>query len=54
VTALYAGQVGIAKQFPPDRHTKQLQRLIILGGVLIIFDPLMMSTVMLETCRQMK
>jgi len=41
-------------QFPPDRHTKQSQRLIIPEDVLIQFDLLMMSTVMLETCREMK
>jgi hypothetical protein len=41
-------------QFPPDRHTKQSHRLITPGDVLIQFDILMMSAVMLETCRDMK
>jgi hypothetical protein len=36
------------------RHTKQSHRLIIPDDVLIQFDLLMMSTVMLETCREMK
>ena len=40
--AWYAGQ--------EDRHTKQSHRLIIPDDVLIQFDLLMMSTVMLETC----
>jgi len=39
---------------PPDRHTKQSLRLIIPDDVLIQFDLLMMSTVMLETCREIK
>jgi len=38
----------------PVRHTKQSHRLIIPDDVLIQFDLLMMSTVMLETCREMK
>jgi len=43
-------------QFLPDRLTKQSfkHRLIIPDDVLIQFDLLMMSTVMLETCREMK
>jgi len=41
-------------QFPPDRHTKQSHRLIIRDDVLIKFELLMVSTVMLETCREMK
>jgi hypothetical protein len=41
-------------QFLPDRHTKQSHRLIILDDILIQFDLLMMSTVMLETCREIK
>jgi len=45
VTAWYADR---------DRHTKQSHRLIISDDVLIQFDLLAMSTVMLETCRQMK
>jgi len=49
VTAWYAGQ-----EFPPHWHTKQSQRLIIPDDVLIQFDLLMMSAVMLETCRHMK
>ena len=40
--------------FPPDRHTKQSHRLIIPDEVLIELDLLMMSAVMLETCREMK
>jgi len=43
VTAWYAGT--------PSSH---LYRLIIPDGALIQFDLLMMSTVMLETCRYMK
>ena len=39
---------------PPGRHTKQSHRLIIPDDVLIQFDLLMMSTVMLKTCRDMK
>jgi hypothetical protein len=42
------------KKFPPDQHTKQSHILIIPDDVLIQFDLLMMSTVMLETCREMK
>jgi hypothetical protein len=38
----------------PDRHTKQSHTLIIPDDVLTQFDLLMMSTVMLETCREMK
>jgi len=34
--------------------SSQLHRLIIPDDVLIQFDLLMMSTVMLETCREMK
>jgi len=41
-------------QFPPDRHTKQSHRLIIPVDVVIQFDLLMMSSVMLETRREMK
>jgi len=44
----------ISLQFPPDRHTKQSHRLIIPDDVLIQFDPLIMSAVTLETCREMK
>jgi hypothetical protein len=40
------------QEFPPDRHTKQSHRLIIPDDVLIQFDLLMMSTVMLEKCRE--
>jgi len=47
LTAWYAGQeAGI-----PSCH---LHRLIIPDDVLIQFDLLMMSTVTLETCREMK
>jgi len=35
----------------PSSH---LHRLIIPDDILIRFDPLMMSAVMLETCREMK
>jgi len=52
VTAWYAGQEGT--YFPPDRHTKKSHRLIISDDVLIQLDLLMMSTVMLETYREMK
>jgi len=45
VTAWYAGQ---------NRNTEQSHRLIIQDDVLIKFDLLMMSTVMLETRREMK
>jgi len=41
-------------QFPPDRHAKQSHILIIPSDVLKQFDLLMMSIVMLETCREMK
>jgi len=44
-TAWYAG---------PDQHTKQSHRLIIPEDVLIQFNLLMMSAVMLETCREIK
>jgi len=37
-----------------DRYTKHSNRLIILDDVLIQFDLLMMSALMLETCRDMK
>ena len=36
------------------RHTKQSHRLTIPDDVLLQFDLLMMSTVVLETCREMK
>jgi hypothetical protein len=48
----YAGQKGT--EFPPDRHNSHLHRLIIPDDILIQFDLLMMSAVMLETCREMK
>jgi len=53
VTAWYAGQEGNCSFLTaiPSGH---LHRLIIPGDVLIQFDLLMMSTVMLETCREMK
>jgi len=38
-------------QFPSDRH---LHRLIIPDDILMQFDPLMISAVTLETCRDMK
>jgi len=40
--------------FPPDRHTKQSRRLIIPDDVSIQFHLLMMSAVILETCREVK
>ena len=45
MTAWYAGQ---------DWYTRQSLRLIIPDDVLIQFDLLMMSAVMLKTCRDMK
>jgi len=56
VTAWYAGQEGIQKLGSlltgiPSSHS---HRLIIPDGVLIQFDLLMMSTVVLEACREMK
>ena len=47
VTALYAGLLASI----PSSH---LRRLIIPDDVLIQFDLLMMSAVMLETCRDIK
>jgi hypothetical protein len=49
VTTWYAGQEG-----NPDRHIKHSHRLIIPDDILIQFDLLMISTVTLETCREMK
>jgi len=53
VTAWYAGQEGTVSLLTgiPSSH---LHRLIVPDDVLIQFDLLMMSTVMLETCREMK
>jgi hypothetical protein len=50
VTAWYAGQEGTALLTAiPSSH---LHRLIIPDDVLIQFDLLMMSTVMIETCSE--
>jgi len=51
VTAWYAGQEGTLLTGIPNSH---LHRIIIPVDVVIQFDLLMMSTVMLETCREMK
>jgi len=50
VTAWYAGQEGTLTGIP----SSHLHRLIIPDDVLIQFNLLMMSTMMLETCREMK
>jgi len=53
VTDWYAGQEGTSSLLTgiPSTH---LHRLIISDDVLIQFDLLMMSTAMLETCRELK
>jgi len=50
MTAWYAGQEGIPTGIP----SSHLHRLIIPNDVLIQFGLLMVSIVMLETCRDMK
>jgi len=53
MTAWYAGQEGTSSLLN-DITSSHLHRLIIPDDVLIQFDLLMMYTVMLETCREMK
>jgi len=46
--------VSVCLVYLTDIPSSHLHRLIIPDDVLIQFDLLMMSTVMLETCREMK